>query len=101
MRLDLAEVIDISPIFGDLRGLPPTLLQVGTEDILLEDSLAMAARLSAAGGEVDLRVYPKSPHGLASLPIAMGRAVWEDIEGWLAERSISAAPTAGGRCVRT
>jgi acetyl esterase len=77
---------DISPIFGDLSGLPPALLVVGTEDILLEDSLAMAGRLAAAGGEVDLRVYPESPHGFLSFPIAMAAAANEDIESWLAAR---------------
>ena len=34
----------------------------------------MAARLSAAGGEVDLRVYPESPHGFTSFPTAMAAA---------------------------
>jgi acetyl esterase/lipase len=77
---------DISPLFGDLTGLPPSLLVVGTDDILFEDSLQMAMRLSAAGGDADLRVFPESPHGFTSLPIAMGAAAWEDIEGWLAER---------------
>jgi acetyl esterase/lipase len=77
---------DISPLFGDLRGLPPALLVVGTEDILLEDSIAMAGRLAAAGGEVDLRVYPESPHGFLSFPIAMAAAANEDIETWLAAR---------------
>jgi acetyl esterase/lipase len=77
---------DISPLFGDLHDLPPALLTVGTEDILLEDSLAMAMRLSAAGGEVDLKVYPESPHGFLSFPIAMAAAANEDIEAWLAGR---------------
>ncbi|HVT00395.1 MAG TPA: alpha/beta hydrolase [Solirubrobacterales bacterium] len=77
---------DISPIFGDLRGLPPALLVVGAEDLVLEDSLAMAMRLSAAGGEVDLRVYPESPHGFLSFPTAMAAAANEDSETWLADR---------------
>ncbi len=77
---------DISPIFGDLRGLPPALLSVGTEDLVLEDSLAMAMRLSTAGGEVDLKVYPESLHGFLSFPIAMAAAANEDIESWLAGR---------------
>jgi acetyl esterase/lipase len=77
---------DISPLFGDLHGLPPALLTVGTLDPVLEDSLLMAMRLSAAGGEVDLRVYPESPHGFLGFPIAMAGAAWDDIESWLAQR---------------
>ena len=79
-------IADISPIFGDLHDLPPALLVVGTEDLLFEDSLAMAARLAAAGGEVDLRVFPESPHGFASFPIAMGRAAMDGVAAWLGER---------------
>ncbi len=77
---------DISPLFGILHGLPPALLVVGTSDILLEDNLAMAARLSAAGAEVDLRVYPESPHGFTSFPTAMAEAATAGIEAWLDDR---------------
>jgi acetyl esterase/lipase len=77
---------DVSPIYGDLRDLPPTLLVVGTLDILLEDNLAMAARLSAAGNEVGLRLYPECPHGFTSFPTAMASTARHDIESWLADR---------------
>ena len=36
-----------------------------------------------AGGEVDLRVYPESPHGFTSFPTAMAAAALRDIESWL------------------
>jgi acetyl esterase/lipase len=75
-----------SPLYGDLRDLPPALLVVGTLDFLLEDNLAMAARLSAAGGEVDVRVYPESVHGFTSFPTAMAAAATLGIESWLAKR---------------
>jgi acetyl esterase/lipase len=75
---------DISPNFGDLHDLPPTLILVGTEDILLEDNLTMAARLAAAGTDVDVRAYPESPHGFTSFPIAMAEAATRDMEEWLA-----------------
>jgi acetyl esterase/lipase len=81
---------DISPLYGDLRGLPPALLLVGSLDILLEDNLTMAARLSAAGVDVDVRVYPESPHGFTAFPTAMADAARRDIETWLADR-VSAA----------
>jgi acetyl esterase len=81
---------DISPVYGDLRGLPPVLLVVGSLDILLEDNLVMAARLSAAGGEVDVGVYPESPHGFTLHPTAMASAAVNDIESWLADRFLEA-----------
>src|SRR3954471_20472100 len=78
-------VPDVSPVFGDLRDLPPTLLIVGASDVLLEDNLVMAALLSAAGGEVDLRIYPESPHGFTGHPTSMARAALSDRDAWLAE----------------
>lgn len=82
---------DISPIFASLEKLPPILMVVGAEDILLEDNLAMAARLVAAGVEVDLRVYPASPHAFTGHPTSMARAALEAIDSWIRER-LSAEP---------
>lgn len=82
-------VPDVSPVFGDLRDLPPVLLIVGALDVLLEDNMVMAARLSAAGGEVDLRIYPESPHGFTGHPTGMARAALDDRNSWLAERLAS------------
>ena len=77
---------DVSPVYGDLHALPPMLLVVGSLDVLLEDNLVMAARLSAAGGEVDVRVYPESPHGFTLHPTPIAHAALATIEAWLAER---------------
>jgi len=59
---------------------------VGTHDILLADNMAMAARLSAAGVDVDLRIYPESPHGFTYHPTTMARIALEGIDTWLADR---------------
>ena len=48
----------VSPLFADLRQLPPILIQVGDEEILLSDSTRLSDRLSAAGGAVTLEIWP-------------------------------------------
>lgn len=82
---------DISPIYGDLRGLPPVLMVVGTADVLLEGNLAMAGRIAAAGGDVDLRIYPEAPHGFTTRSTGMARAARHDLQRWFASR-FTAAP---------
>jgi epsilon-lactone hydrolase len=51
-----------SPLYGDLRGLPPTLIQVGSDEILRDDSVRMAERMCAAGCEATLEIWPRMPH---------------------------------------
>ncbi len=52
----------VSPLYGDPSGLPPTLLQVGGDEILRDDSVRMAERMRAAGCNVTLEVWPRMPH---------------------------------------
>ncbi|MEV0386341.1 alpha/beta hydrolase [Nonomuraea sp. NPDC050643] len=51
-----------SPIYGDLGGLPPILLPVGGDEVLLGDVRRFAEAASAAGTSVDLDVYEGMPH---------------------------------------
>ena len=51
-----------SPIVGARAGLPPVQIHVGTREILLDDSIAYAARVRTAGGAVDLHVWEGMPH---------------------------------------
>lgn len=51
-----------SPLHGDLRGLPPLLIQVGERETLLADSTRMAERARAAGVEVTLDIEPGQIH---------------------------------------
>lgn len=51
-----------SPLYGDPAGLPPTLIQVGSDEVLLDDSVRMAERMRAAGCEVELEIWPRMPH---------------------------------------
>jgi epsilon-lactone hydrolase len=51
-----------SPIHGDLRGLPPTLIQVGQDEILVQDSRRLHAALVAANVPAQLEEYPRRWH---------------------------------------
>jgi acetyl esterase/lipase len=51
-----------SPLYGDPRGLPPTLIQVGSDEILHDDAVRMAEKMKAAGCDVELQVWPRMPH---------------------------------------
>lgn len=47
----------ISPLYGDFTGFPPTLIHVGSDEVLLDDSRELALRMQAQGVEVDIDVY--------------------------------------------
>lgn len=51
-----------SPLYGDLAGLPPCLIQVGSDEILRDDAVRMTEKLRAAGSPVDLEIWPRMPH---------------------------------------
>jgi acetyl esterase/lipase len=51
-----------SPYYADLQGLPPLLVQVGTAEVLLDDSLRLADRAKEAGVDVTLEVWDDMPH---------------------------------------
>lgn len=51
-----------SPLHADLAGLPPLLIHVGSEEVLLDDSRKLAERCEAAGVEAELEVWPDMIH---------------------------------------
>ncbi len=62
---DGADLVDprLSPLYADLRPLPPTLIQVGDAEVLLSDATRLAERLETAGVPVELEVWPEMVHG--------------------------------------
>jgi monoterpene epsilon-lactone hydrolase len=52
----------VNPLHGDLRGLPPIYLQVGSYEALLDDSRALAEAVRKADGEVKIDVVPEMQH---------------------------------------
>lgn len=78
----------VSPVHGDFSaGYPPTLIQVGTREMLLSDSVRMHRALRAAGQASRLEVYEAMPHVfqrfLANTP--EGKAAWNEMAGFWAE----------------
>jgi phosphinothricin tripeptide acetyl hydrolase len=51
-----------SPLFADLRGLPPLLIQVGGDEVLLDDATELADRAKAAGVDTTLEVWDRMIH---------------------------------------
>lgn len=52
----------VSPIYADLSGLPPLYMQVGTAELLLDDSTRLAEKARKAGVEVELEVWEEMIH---------------------------------------
>lgn len=58
----------VSPAFGEFSGLPPLFFQVGSTEILLDDSRRCAAQARAAGVRTECEIWKEVPHGWQGLP---------------------------------
>ena len=67
---------DVSPLLGQLHGMPPALFSIGTRDLLIDDSIMMATRWLSAGNATELAVFPGGAH------------VFQPFGGALAEESL-------------
>ncbi|WP_334186536.1 alpha/beta hydrolase fold domain-containing protein [Noviherbaspirillum sp.] len=68
-----------SPLYADLAGLPPILIHVGADEVLLDDSTRFAKQARDAGVPVELRIWPAVPH------------VWQLFHGFIPEGAESLA----------
>ncbi|MGN0706624.1 MAG: alpha/beta hydrolase [Faecalibacterium sp.] len=67
-QADFADPV-LSPLFADLSGLPPALIQVGTHEILRSDSTELAQALRRQGGYAELEVYEDCWHVFQQMPV--------------------------------
>ncbi|MGL4323536.1 MAG: alpha/beta hydrolase [Beijerinckiaceae bacterium] len=74
---------DVSPLYADLRGLPPALFTIGTRDALLDDSLFMAAKWIQAGNAADLAVWPGGAHVFVAFPCTLTEKALTRIDAFL------------------
>jgi acetyl esterase/lipase len=64
----------ISPLYADLHGLPPLLIQVGTDEILLDDSTRLVEKARTAGVDVTLEVWDDMDHVFQAQAIILPEA---------------------------
>ncbi len=85
----------ISPLYGDLAGLPPMLVFVGDTEILLDDAKRVVERARSAGVFVELRIFPDMPHVWPGLNVILpeGRQALDEAAAFLlaAGGSVAAA----------
>ena len=82
----------VSPIFADLSGLPPLIIQAGTHEVLLDDAIRLARQAAVADVEVTLDITPGVPHVFqAYYPILDEAAAALDRAGQLLSAHLASA----------
>lgn len=81
----------LSPLFADLRGLPPTLIQVGTNEILKSDSINLAKAMTEQEVYAVLEVYPECWHVFQQMPIPHAAQAMESV-GRFVQKFVTAEP---------
>src|SRR5712691_8270652 len=87
----------ISPIFADLSGLPPLIIQAGTHEVLLDDAVRLARQAATADVEVTLDITSGAPHVFqAYYPILEEAAAALDRAGQFLSAHLAGSQTTGG-----
>ncbi len=87
----------ISPVFADLSGLPPLIIQAGTHEVLLDDAVRLARQAAIADVEVTLDITPGVPHVFQGFyPILDEAAAALDRAGQLLSAHLTGSQTTGG-----
>lgn len=81
-----SESPEASPVFADLRGLPPLLIQASSTELLLDDAVRLHQKAISCGVKSTLRVFPELPH------------VWQIFTGILPEARAALQQTANFIC---
>jgi acetyl esterase/lipase len=82
----------ISPVFADLSGLPPLVIQAGTHEVLLDDAVRLARQAATADVQVTLDITPGVPHVFQTFyPILDEAAAALDRAGRLLSEQLASA----------
>ena len=84
-----------SPVYADLSGLPPLLLLASRDEIVTDDTLTLARRVTAAGGHAEVLLAPRMLHCWTGYCDMVHRAAGDvaALGRWLAARAGATAPT--------
>ncbi len=82
----------LSPLFGDFTGFPPTLIQVGTNEILLSDSIRLRDRMRTARVSCQLEVWNDMWHVFQMYPFPKAALAMDHIGRFLLEEQLSQTP---------
>ena len=88
-----------SPLLADLSGLPPVLIQVGRDEVLLDDARSLQAKIHGAGGSSRLHIYENVPHGwhYGAPFVPETRAALREVADFVGEHCRSTASPTGRR----
>jgi epsilon-lactone hydrolase len=73
----------VSPLYGDLAGLPPMLVHAGSDEILLDDARRLVTRAREAGVDASLGVFPGLWHVFQAFPLPESRASLREIGAFI------------------
>lgn len=76
---------ELSPLFGDLSDFPPTLIQVGSNEILYSDSERLRDAMCAAGVDCHMEVFDEMWHVFQMFPIKKAATAMEELGRFLLE----------------
>jgi acetyl esterase/lipase len=74
-----------SPLYGDFKGFPPTLIMVGKNEILLDDSVKLQKKMSKAGVKATLDIEKDGWHVYLQMPLPMAGRAMRRIANYIAE----------------
>jgi acetyl esterase/lipase len=75
----------LSPLYGNLAGMPSALLVAGTLDPLVDDTIALAERWGRVA-HCELHLLPDCPHGFIRFPTLLAQRTVARSHAWLRER---------------
>lgn len=79
---------ELSPLYADLSKLPPVLIQVGSNEILRDDSELLAKKLKKSKNRYRLTVYEGGWHVFQQMPISKAAKALEDVYEFLIDEGL-------------